>query len=442
MLTIVRKELIPVGTKIDKASKFLIYLILFTGLWGPALFVVRAGSFHIFPYRAFFLILLLLSVLKAVLPGGKFNVSYIIIKSYLGFLLFWLLYGAVSVIWAVSKTDAIRNLFFLFMFFTVIWCVVYYFRDIEDLYRFYYLWMFFLIFFVAIGLWEVATGHHLATSLYSRKSLINLDIKKATAVFYNPNDFSVFLALSIPFVFSFVRYGKNYLLRLAGIVLIILSIYILFSNVSRAALLSVVIEFLFILIFLTNRNIRSKVYIVVAGIISIILILYIAHFLPLDGYYIKIIKSFRFNFSPGKPSGIRLNLLKNSFYFLWKTWGMGVGAGNVEAWMKHYAIYKTYRMTNMHNWWFEIMTNYGVIIFGGYVIFFFSLLKNLYVGLKNLKNTKEKMICESLVVGLVGFILACIGSSSIMSFRFQWFFFAFCLAFLNYLRLKDYSTKK
>ena len=106
---------------------------------------------------------------------------------------------------------------------------------------------------------------------------------------------------------------------------------------------------------------------------------------------------------PGASVYVRINLIRNSFIFLWQHLGLGVGAGNVEYHMAHFQIYNTYGILNVHNWWVEILANYGILIFVGFVAFYLGLFAKLYKAYSKLTNTSEKMICEALLVGLVVF---------------------------------------
>jgi len=133
-------------------------------------------------------------------------------------------------------------------------------------------------------------------------------------------------------------------------------------------------------------------------------------------------------------TGIRINLIKNSLIFLARTGTFGVGAGNAEYWMENLQVYPTYGIINPHNWWAEVLVQYGVFIFTGYLLFYLSLIIKLYAIYYRLSDKTERMICEGLLVGLVGFSFASISSSSIMALNPHWLFFAFSLAFLNYCR--------
>lgn len=89
---------------------------------------------------------------------------------------------------------------------------------------------------------------------------------------------------------------------------------------------------------------------------------------------------------------------------------------------------------NLHNWWLEILVNYGVFVFAAYIVMYFSLVKRIWEIWRESRDKFNKMISEALLVSLVSFFFASVSSSSIMTSKTQWFLFAFALAFLNLQR--------
>ena len=110
--------------------------------------------------------------------------------------------------------------------------------------------------------------------------------------------------------------------------------------------------------------------------------------------------------------------------------------------MANFAHYNTAGILNPHNWWLEILINYGIFVFIGYVIFYMGIIKKLWKIYRKKQTIEEKMICETLLVSLVGFFFASISSSSIMAFKPQWLLFAFALSFLNYFRNREEQIYK
>jgi len=71
----------------------------------------------------------------------------------------------------------------------------------------------------------------------------------------------------------------------------------------------------------------------------------------------------------------------------------------------------------------------GILVFVGYIIFYIGIIRNLWKTY-HMKHTREgKMICEALLVSLVGFFFNNISSISIMSFKPHEILFAFTLIF-------------
>lgn len=415
-------------------KKFLLYLTIISGFFGCAFFSYDIGPFSIFPYRIFLPVLWIFFILSLFLSQGKLNISRVKVKNYLIFFAVWLGYAILSLSWAISKTDAIRQIIFLFMGCSLSFLSVLYFNELKDLKWFYILWIVILVPLVGIGLWEVFTGNHLPISHYVNTSLPY----RPSAIFYNTNNFGTYLALTVPFILSLIRYKRGLIYRIFGLIMLFLSLYLLGATLSRANYLAVFLEFAFLFIFLLKIKGKFKVAIGVG------LFLFLLWFL----FPKQVQKAFEvLNVQTGslfiqaKASqgsvGLRFNIFKNSLIFLANTAGFGVGAGNAEYYLAHFAKFGAGEVaTNPHNWWIEIWTNYGIWIFAGYILSYLYLLVNLYKADKSLDDGAEKMICEALLVSLVGFFFASMSSSSIMAVKPQWLLFAFALAFLNYYRLK------
>lgn len=411
----------------------LLYLVIVAGFIGPAFLAIPVGPIHIFPYRVLLPLLWLIFAMGTLLLG-RVDLSHIKVKLYLQFLVCWLLYAVLSLAWALSKTDAIRDIIFLFIAASAIFFVVYYFSNSKDLKRFYYLWLALLGCLLLLGFWEHITGQHLPVSGYYGETRAEF-MFIPTGVSRNPNDYATYLALSIPFVLVLIRYRRNIVTRSIGLAVLVASIYLLFETFSRANYLAVILEFAFLFTFLFKLKAKFRT-IILGGLLVLALVTALPGLTQrITGTISEQVVSIT---SPDALNSgsirVRIELIKNSLVFLGRTAGFGVGAGNAEYWMGNSPIYDTHGITNLHNWWGEILANYGILIFAGYVLSYLGLIARLYGIHRHLGDGTEKMICEALLVALVGFFLASISSSSIMALKPHWFLFAFALAFLNYMR--------
>ena len=401
------------------------------------------GPIHIFPYRVLLPLMWLFFLGEVALRSGKITITYVKgVRAYLRFLLIWLTYAFFTIVWALDKIAAIREIIFLFMGVSIIFFVVYFLSDEAGLWNLYKLWILLLIILLPVALWEISTGNHLrASGLYEYQPRKALDIYAKfmpSTVFRNPNDFATFLTLSIPFVFTWMRYAKKTIMRIAALGVLFITLYVLLMTYSRTNYIAIILEFAFF--FLIILRIKDKARFAVSlgflglffvavkpGIIERVLGLFVGQMTSLTSPY---------SLYSGSVF-VRVNLIRNSLVFLLKTCGFGVGAGNAEYWMEHFSVYNTQGILNVHNWWIEIMVNFGLWIFVGYILFYMGLVRNIYRAYRlSCNNLHDRIICETLLLSLIGFFAASISSSSIMTLRPQWFLFAFALAFLNYSRNK------
>lgn len=419
-------------------KKGILYLIIVAGFIGPAFLCTDIGPFSLFPLRILLPLLWLLFLLGILINKGKLSISHIRIRNYLWFLVLWLVYAVLSLGWAAEKVEAIREIIFLFMGISVIFFVVFYFSTLKDLKRLYNLWLVILLALIGIGLWEHATGSHLGVS-----GLANAPERfrfAPTGVFHNQNDYATYLALSIPFVLVFIRYKGGLTKRLSGMAILILSLYLVIVTFSRANYLAIILGVAFWFLFLLKVKSKIKV-LALTGLVALLLFVAFPSWIQdVFGTVNVQLGSLAAQMTTSPELGsvaVRLNLLRNSLIFLVNSGGFGVGAGNVEYHMANFQVYDTHGITNVHNWWAEILVDYGVFVFAGYVLFYLGLLTKLYKVHGKLIDISEKMVCEALLVGLLVFFFASMSSSSILALGTPWIFFAFALGFLNYYRIKQ-----
>jgi len=426
-------------------TKIMIYLAFVSAVAGSALLSFDIGLLSIFPYRVILPVLWIFLFIAVVIDRKLPDASHIKVKYYLWFMLAWFLYALLSFTWADSKIDAIRGIFLLFTGLSLIFFPAFYFTRLEDFKRFFHLWLIILAALLVIGFLNIFAGYQLiefeSLLQYTREDFLPdesywMHLPRAT--FVHPNDYATYIALTIPFILTFIRYSRSRTKQLLGLALLFPTLFQLLLTGSRANLVAVALSVIFWFMFMLGR--KEKIVLAVLGGSSA---------LALIAKSPKYLRE-EFNSAMIKLAGlitgsnivhddfIRINLIRNSFVFLVQHYGFGVGAGNAEYHMKNFRIYDTYVINNVHNWWIEVLVNYGVFIFTGYVVFFAGLLVALYKAYREIEdNPTEKMICEALLMGMVAFIPASMSSSSIMGFGPQWVFFAFVLGFVNYHRLKQ-----
>jgi len=298
---------------------------------------------------------------------------------------------------------------------------------------------------IGIGIWEILTKNHLPTSRISLEYLKPWYLNRPSGVFANMNDYATFLCLTAPFLYLLVEYTKKKFLKILCIALLGIAFFMIIFVNSRANMIAVALEFTVIFIFSIKKH-KWKSFLC---FLLFVLLMFFASTFIFSSYTEQSLLSFQQfaiqirNIGNVARINIRLNLLKNGAIFLRNSGLMGVGAGNVEWYEGNKAVYYVGNLTraNIHNWWVEILVNYGIFIFVFYLIFYFSLLKNLFLIYKNEEQDILKLFAEGSFISLIGFSIACLSSSSIVANRSIWFLFGIMMSVVNVYRVRKWMRK-
>lgn len=411
-----------------KVTKILTIAVYPAGLLGMSVFAFDVGPFHIFPYRILLPIIWVMVIARVINNKGSLFNTPLKVKTFGIFLLIWLVYSIVSIIWAMDKTDAIIHVIYLFLSFSLILFSVVFFDSIEDLYIVSSIWLVFLGLVIILGIIETITGFHLPVSRYYQISKLI-----PTGVFYNQNDLATFLSLSTPFLLSYFLFTKKTIYRLIFLASFLALLYVMISTGSRANFLALILELgYFTIVFFTLQTNRKEIYLLLSSFVLVFLIfpkLVADKFTAVMFNLQSIVKQFS---TQTYSIGHRMSLARNGLLFLISTWGFGVGAGNLEHWMMTRAHYEIERSYNIHNWFLEVLVNYGVLIFFGYVAFLAGMIYWIYHMLRTHKDDhKMKVIGVGILGSLIGFMVASISSSSIVAFKPHWMIYAIGLSYIN-----------
>ena len=235
----------------------------------------------------------------------------------------------------------------------------------------------------------------------------------------NPNDFStgMFLGIVASLYLYYIKNNKNKdkFFYFFCVVAYIIAIALSDSKACLGGAVACVGFFLY-----KKKNHNSKI-LTVALILIVLLI-------PSVNTYIFSKVDLTYFRAKGESFSNRVNLIRNGFDFLIRTFGFGVGNGQIEYWMQNSARYETGEILNMHNWWMEILTGYGLVIFSGFIVFFVNLYRcfsNRYEKNKKTNYGRQMLVFAA---SLVGFILTLVSSSSNMTKEYVWLFWAILIA--------------
>lgn len=432
---------------LESLNRNLLYALFFIAAFGPAFFAFQAGPFHLFPFRLLWMLLLPLTIIfffwnrDVVLERLKETKNYNI------FLAIWLAYGLISLFWAICMIDAVRQIVFILIGISLVYFVVLYLRNLKHYQIIQMLWVAALAVVIAIGYWTIITGQHLPVAkLYGRIERI------PSAVFTNPNDLGSYLAISLPFLMLYIKYGQKVAVKLASTIGSILALFLLVATGSRMNYLALFCGICFWFFFLSAKRERLIGITAFLAVFIVIILLpvffqgdqvspFIFGFNKIEGLFLLLTEEGQ---EMDISTGSRINFFLSSFRYLLDTYGFGVGAGNAEYYINNYQYYYTYGYSNLHNWWLEIAVNYGLFILAGFIYYYLSLIVNLFRMRKQFSLPSEIMISEALLLSLVIFFFAAMSPSSMFGFGPLWVLFAFATGFVSLYRseLGEKSAKE
>lgn len=424
-----------------KILKFIWLLTLISAFFGPSLSI--PGYENIYAFR----ILLLAQIIGVVLylffhrDKGRFFVMQldrILVKEYLVFYALWLCWAGITLIWADSRGDWMRHMSFLFTGFSLIGFSLLHFKKEEDLKFLIFTFGIILMIFLGVCLFE----RHFRYNVGVGGSAIFFERGIPNGFMGNPNDLATFLTLYLPFLYCMVKYGKHLWIKIIGLAGMPLACHVILLTRSRANLLSIGIMVLSAVYFLEPwKNIKKiKIRWIILPAVILVMCLGIINYSQEAWYFWAKEKQMLINqFSSLDESSsvsIRFALLKQGFFLLKEHYFLGVGAGNVEFHMEQFKD-MTQGIINMHNWWGEVLINYGVVLWGCYLFFFVKMLWELLLIYKK-GSPILKMISEALLISFSGYVTAVTSSSTMAASSYMWILFAVALSLINIARSKRF----
>ncbi len=406
--------------------KKLVYLCLIASLIGASVVSVDLRIFQLSIFRALIIIIALIMLLETLMTnkgihiGNESENNYSII-----FMLVWLLYAFFTLGWVNDYGLWIRSVYFIGSGFLCVVIFNRYLRNKFDIIKAFQLVGIMIIFHNLIGWYEVITGDYWFLQLDRMASYSSRSIP--VSMFNNANDYATFMLFSVFITYICAINTKSIIFKLIYITTIISSVSLLVMTGSRSNVLGLIFAVaVFVRFSFHNKRTRRT--------LSMILLLGFMVILFRPEYLSNLVNIIDQNIYFGffEQSGtdfVRINLIKNGLLFLVTTFGFGTGAGNIEYWMGNYGTFYTGSILNIHNWWMEILVDYGLIIFIMYLIFYIKLFLSNYRKFKRAENKTDMSISLGIMCCMAGFVIGSISSSSNISSEWLWTFWAIAITY-------------
>lgn len=389
------------------------------------------------------------------------------------FLGFWLLYAFVSILWAEDKTAWFKAMFFIvtgFISVVAIYHVIKTGRAFNALLNVVVLCAAVITF---LGWYELFSQSDFFNTTLEKNNIIYCVYHKIPVLWFgNVNNLAFYLTLSFFFVYLKRQTTKRLCLRIGLDLTMALMIALLIQTFSRASLLGLLIGLLALLFHQVYQIIRRRKRLLpfVATLILMLILIPLPRMLlykaphpvalveqlNILGLGINIDwkaatsdvstlvgsdvfsgalqglneEEIRKLIASGELTSerIRVNLIVNGLDILKRTFFMGSGTGNLELWMSKADLpMDTYGILNIHNFWAEVLSTYGILVFlpvaFGFVIYGIRFL--LYA--LRYRSMKNQTFAISMAAVMGAFFLSSISPSSILKVEFFWIYFGVVL---------------
>lgn len=235
-------------------------------------------------------------------------------------------------------------------------------------------WTMTVFFCSFIALWELSTDNHLSIAKQESDELANIgegilvQHLTASATFYNPNSYITHLCYCFPWIVYLVLIGeKGFVKRCVLFFSILMSVVVIFFNMSRGGLLAFGIMGLAYMLF-SPKSVRK---LFVAGIIIFFVIYVVVHF----GQDALLILQARASDGGLTHDEARFSIWKVALNVLSDYWYVGVGIGGITA-----ALSSASKaiVASPHSLFFEVLVQYGIIFTAIFLIFMLKVFKNAW----------------------------------------------------------------
>lgn len=426
---------------ITQIMKNLFFIMIGSSFFGSYLAIPTFRS--LFLFRISFYLLIVFFTLYFMKNGKiRLDKSY---KNYLIFFMFWIFYSIFSIAWSVNMHANIKYNYFLIENIIIISMCVYFLKNSKDIDKLFRIIFYIFMINVFVAIVEIYTGWHLKEiDLYYLNTWV---INAPYTFFHNINDTAGFFALYLPLTYIPLSKSKNGKFIFA--IVFIVTSFIVFSTYSRINYIVIILQFFYFFGWLSKRE-KNKFVIVLNYFLLIVLISVI--FL-----YSRIQSGFMFGPNTSiidaltsltgvvsDDSGslfIRRNLVLETGKIFLNSGLMGVGAGNIETKIEAMNLIHLGGTTNLHNWWIELLGNYGIFVFVGFTFMYVGTLRKLRKLRIKTDDAEMTLKLQVAYISLMSFALVSLSSSSIIQIRYIWIVFGISLALISVEKNKYKKVK-
>jgi O-antigen ligase len=381
-----------------------LFALLITQIFSAVFYVPGLEGFGISYFRVFIFILGIIFLFKY---GFKIDVPIVKTIFFIGLLTAFM---GISLLWTPDKIEGLRQISYYISIAFIMYCLFFLCENNYDKEKILKITFILGMFILLFAIYELQTGFHLNSQILDRvandPSQEYILEGQAWAMFGNPNDLAVHLALAcISGFWLAINSGK--------ITMIVASIFVLcvmYVLINMSTVLTAISIVLFFIVYFALKFGRFSFNIIAVFVVFVALSVII---LKYD--YFNQIFSNEVYFEENLSMSVRFRLLAISADMALSTVLVGIGSGGFEAYMQSSSyIQWTHFIVSPHNAFGRILAENGII---GLLILLSLVFAPMRICLKSSSlNANQRVIVAS--VAVMPFLLS-IGSNPISSSSLQ-----------------------
>lgn len=267
-----------------------------------------------------------------------------------------------------------------------------------------------------IAIWEIVTLKHLSSAWLDSLPPYFLKLRWAASTLGNPNNYAAFLLLCVP-VFIGLRLLRpsRSLVWLSTFALGLIPGLTFFTD-SRTGLVGVLL--LWTVYFLIRFSRRGRT--IMPLVLSLVAVLVGTGMLFSDAPFLSTPLEKLGKFTGGASTTARTNLAINGIEMLDETSGMGYGPGSYEVITNLWTSRKyTGKIINPHNFWIELSSQYGALIFLLFLVWFSFVASTGIQAIKS-DDAEVKALGTMTLLFIVAFNFVAVAGSAFIDTNVSW----------------------
>jgi len=330
-------------------------------------------------------------------------------------------WALLSLVWCEDLAAGARYVIFLTVGLFLVFCIREYAREPGRLRAMVVASVVVFAAVVLFGLVERAMGFHLPES-----AMHELPARyqwMVTSVFHNTNEFATYMALWVPLFLVALFEGRSLRLRAAAGMVIAAAALCLLCTGSRANILALGLALITLCSLLW---LRRPIYVAAVIVVAAAAGLYGLHAFTGSAESHQL-GALEMSTVLAEGARARGGLVRDGLFLLSRTYGAGVGAGNVEQHMAQLG----HHIQNVHNWWLEVLVNLGVLSFTLYLAFYVAVAIGLYRVYRAASDRWLGLAALGFLSGWIGFAIGCLSSSSLIAWAPLWIYLGICVGIIQ-----------